>query len=59
MYCKVEKGRAIDANCGLSYLFGFLGKELLLAVCAEILVQLCVDPAVVCAGWEGNCKGNE
>ena len=42
--------------CGLSYLFQFLGSGLLLAVCAEILVQLCADPAVVFTGWEGNCK---
>ena len=40
-------------------LLGFLGNGLLLAVCAEILVQLCADPAVVCAGWEGDCKGDE
>ena len=28
----------------------------MLAVCVEIQVQLCVEPAAVCAGWEGNCK---
>ena len=33
-----------------------LGNKLLLAVCAEILVQLCADLAAMCAGWEGNCK---
>ena len=42
--------------CGLRYLFGFFGKGLLLAVCTEIQVQLCVDPPAMCAGWEGNCK---
>ena len=35
-----------------------LGNILLLAVCADILVQLCADLAAVCVGWEGtwNCK---
>ena len=35
-----------------------LGNRLLLAVCAEILVQQCADPSAVCVGWEGNwnCK---
>ena len=28
----------------------------MLVVCVEILVQLCVDPAAVGVGWEGNCK---
>ena len=41
---------------GLSYLFGLLGKGLLLAVCVEIQVQLCADLAAMCIGWEGNCK---
>ena len=33
-----------------------LGKGLLLAMYAEIQIQLCVDPDAVCIGWEGNCK---
>ena len=36
--------------------FWVLGKGLLLAMCAEIQVQLCADPAAMCIGWEGNCK---
>lgn len=46
-------------TCCVRNLLGFLGNELLLAVCAEILVQLYVDPVVVYTCWEGNCEGDE